>query len=61
MSFSGSGKSLEKFLSALDDNLAEQYRIDRWNSGTTGKGKFALTKSSWGNQPIMKLDAVKAG
>jgi len=35
---SGGGKTFEKFLSALDDDLAEQYRIDRWNSGTTGKG-----------------------
>ena len=34
----GGGKTLEKFLSALDDDLAEVYRIDRWNSGTTGKG-----------------------
>ena len=31
-------KTLEKFLSALDEDLAEQYRMDRWNSGTTGKG-----------------------
>ena len=35
---SGGGKTLEKFLSALDADLAEQYRIDRWHSGTTGKG-----------------------
>ena len=35
---SGGGKTLEKFLSALDDDLAEQYRIGRWNSGSTGKG-----------------------
>jgi hypothetical protein len=35
---SGGGMTLEKFLSALDDDLAEQYRIDRWQSGTTGKG-----------------------
>ena len=35
---SGGGKTLERFLGALDDDLAEQYRIDRWNSGTTGKG-----------------------
>ena len=34
----GGGKTLEKFLSALDEEMAEQYRIDRWNSGTTGKG-----------------------
>ena len=34
---SGGGKTLEKFLSALDDDLAEQYRRDRWQSGTTGK------------------------
>ena len=32
------GKTLEKFLSALDGDLAEQYRIDRWHTGTTGKG-----------------------
>ena len=32
------GKTLEKFLGELDDDLAEQYRIDRWHSGTTGKG-----------------------
>jgi len=35
---SGGGKTLEKFLSALEQDLAEQYRIDRWHSGTTGKG-----------------------
>ena len=35
---SGGGKTLERFLSALDTDLAEQYRIDRWHSGTTGKG-----------------------
>ena len=35
---SGGGKTLEKFLSALDRELAEQYRIERWHSGTTGKG-----------------------
>jgi len=35
---SGSGKTLEKFLSALDDDLAELYRRDRWHSGTTGNG-----------------------
>lgn len=35
---SGGGKTLEKFLGELDDDLAEQYRIDRWHSGTTGKG-----------------------
>jgi len=35
---SGGGKTLGKFLSALDNDLAEQNRIDRWNSGTTGKG-----------------------
>ena len=35
---SGGGKTLEKFLSALDDDIANQYRIDRWHSGTTGKG-----------------------
>ena len=36
---SGGGKTLEKFLSALDDDLAEHYRRDRWNSGTTGEGQ----------------------
>jgi hypothetical protein len=35
---SGRGKTLEGFLSALNDDLAEQYRMDRWYSGTTGKG-----------------------
>jgi hypothetical protein len=35
---SGRGKTFEKFLSVLDPELAEQYRIDRWHSGTTGKG-----------------------
>jgi len=34
---SGGGKTLERFLSALDTDLAEQYRIDRWHSSTTGK------------------------
>jgi hypothetical protein len=35
---SGFGKTFEKFVSALDVELAEQYRIERWHSGTTGKG-----------------------
>ena len=35
---SSGGKTREKFLSALDADLAEQYRKDRWHSGTTGKG-----------------------
>ena len=35
---SGGGKTLEKFLSALDGYLAERYRSDRGYSGTTGKG-----------------------
>jgi hypothetical protein len=35
---SGSGKTFERFLSALDNDLAEHYRIERWQSGTTGKG-----------------------
>ncbi|NBT48547.1 MAG: hypothetical protein EBT07_12160 [Actinobacteria bacterium] len=35
---SGGGKTLEKFLNALEEDLAEQYRINRWHSGTTGKG-----------------------
>ena len=34
---SGGGKTLEKFLIALDRDMAEQYRIDRWHSGTTRK------------------------
>ena len=34
---SGGGMTLERFLSALETDLAEQYRIDRWHSGTTGK------------------------
>ena len=35
---SGGGKTLERFLSALEPQLAEQYRMERWHSGTTGKG-----------------------
>jgi hypothetical protein len=35
---SGRGKTLEGFLSALEPELVEQYRRDRWHSGTTGKG-----------------------
>ena len=35
---SGGGKTLEKFLSALEEDLAEKYKRDRWHSGTTGKG-----------------------
>jgi len=35
---SGGGKTLEGFLSALDVELAESYRIERWHSGTTGQG-----------------------
>ena len=35
---SGGGKTFERLLDALDADLAEQYRIDRWHSGTTGKG-----------------------
>ena len=35
---SGGGKTLEKFLDALDEEIAEQYRMERWHSGTTGKG-----------------------
>ena len=35
---SGGGMTLEGFLSALDVELAENYRIERWQSGTTGKG-----------------------
>ena len=35
---SGRGKTLERFLDAIDADLAEQYRMERWHSGTTGKG-----------------------
>ena len=35
---SGGGKTLEKLLSALDEELAEHYRMDRGHSGTTGEG-----------------------
>jgi hypothetical protein len=35
---SGSGKTFERFLSALDNDLAEHYRIERLQSGTTGQG-----------------------
>ena len=35
---SGGGKTLEKLLSALDEELAEHYRMDRGHSGNTGKG-----------------------
>jgi hypothetical protein len=35
---SGGGKTLEGFLSALDEDLAEQYRMERWHSGTIGMG-----------------------
>jgi len=35
---SGGGKTLERFLSALEPQLAEKYRSARWHSGTTGKG-----------------------
>ena len=35
---SDGGKTLERFLDALDADLAEQYRMERWHSGTTGKG-----------------------
>ena len=34
---SGGGKTLEKLLSALGEELAEHYRMDRGHSGTTGK------------------------
>jgi len=36
--YSDGGKTLEKFLSSLEPELAEHYRIERWQSGTTGKG-----------------------
>jgi hypothetical protein len=35
---SGGGKTLERFLSALNEEMAEIYRMERWHSGTTGKG-----------------------
>jgi hypothetical protein len=35
---SDGGKTYERFLSALDNDLAEHYRIERWQSGATGKG-----------------------
>ena len=35
---SGRGKTLERFLGALAEEIAEQYRKDRWHSGTTGEG-----------------------
>jgi hypothetical protein len=35
---SGGGKTLEKFLSALDDDLAERYRMELSHSGTKGRG-----------------------
>ena len=34
----GGGKTLEGFLSALVEDLAERYRKERWHSGTTGRG-----------------------
>jgi hypothetical protein len=43
---SDGGKTLEKFLNALDGELAEQYRIERWHSGTTGKGHSCGTPKS---------------
>ena len=51
---SGGGKTLEKFLSALDEELAEHYRTDRGHSGTTGKGHNCLVPkaihpSKWGS------------
>ena len=33
-----SGKTLGNFISALNPALGEAYRLDRWHSGTTGKG-----------------------
>lgn len=35
---SGRGMTLEKLLEALDTRLAEQYRLERWQAGTTGWG-----------------------
>ena len=32
------GKSFANFLSLLNPQLGEQYRQERWHSGTTGKG-----------------------
>ena len=33
-----SGKTLSNFISALNPELGEAYKRDRWHSGTTGKG-----------------------
>ena len=33
-----SGKSLGTLISALNPELGEKYRMDRWHSGTTGRG-----------------------
>jgi hypothetical protein len=43
---SGGGKTFERFLSALDDDLAEHYRMNRWHSGTTGKGHNCKSSQS---------------
>jgi len=36
--YSGIGNTLDKFLGALGDDFAENYRKERRNSGATGKG-----------------------
>ena len=51
---SSGGKTLEKLLGALGNDLAEQYRMSRWHSDTTGKGhSFPVPKrihpSKWGS------------
>ena len=55
---SGSGKTLEKFLGVLDDDLAEQYRRDRWHSGTTGKGHNCAAPDRW--QQYLHLNSYAA-
>ena len=44
---SGGGKTLEGFLSALNNDLAEQYRLERWHSGTTGKQHNCKNPNHW--------------
>ena len=34
----GRGMTLERLLEALDPRVAERYRWERWQAGTTGKG-----------------------
>jgi len=35
--YSGTGKTVDKFLGALNDDFAENYQKECWNSGATGK------------------------